>query len=87
VEPQQAAGVRWANNEAEPRVSAVDERATFSLTEHDESDGCVRVRLVGELDLVGSPQVQTVLRRLEGGAAMCCSISRVFRSSTRSACT
>jgi anti-anti-sigma factor len=44
----------------------VGERANFSFTEHDESDGSVRVRLVGELDVAGAPEVQGVLRRLEG---------------------
>ena len=47
-------------------VSAVGERAYFSFSEHDESGGCVRVRLVGDLDLAGAPGVQMVLRRLEG---------------------
>ena len=41
-------------------------RANFSYTEHDESGGCVRVRLVGEFDVAGAPAVQAVLRRLEG---------------------
>ena len=58
-----------SNDAVETAVSAVGERANFSLTEHDESDACVRVRLVGDLDLVGAPQVQTVLRRLEGGGS------------------
>ena len=48
------------------RVSAGGERANFSVTEHDESDGSVRVRLVGELDVAGAPGVQALLRRLEG---------------------
>ena len=47
-------------------VSAVDGRATFSFSEHDESDGSVRVRLVGELDVARAPEVQAALRRLEG---------------------
>jgi anti-anti-sigma factor len=44
----------------------VGERAEFSFTEHDESDGSVRVRLVGELDAAGAPGLQEALRRLEG---------------------
>jgi anti-anti-sigma factor len=47
-------------------VSAVGERAEFSFTEHDESDGSVRVCLVGELDAVEAPSLQEALRRLEG---------------------
>ena len=31
----------------------MDERGEFSFTEHDELDGSVRVRLVGELDAAG----------------------------------
>ena len=42
------------------------ERAEFSFTEHDESDGSVRVCLVGELDAVEAPSLQDALRRLEG---------------------
>ena len=38
----------------------------FSFTEHDESDGSVRVRVVGEFDVGGAPALQEVLRRLEG---------------------
>jgi anti-anti-sigma factor len=44
----------------------VGERSEFSFTEHDESDGSVRVCLVGELDAVEAPGLQDVLRRLEG---------------------
>ena len=47
-------------------VTAVGERAEFSFTEHDESDGSVRVCLVGELDAVEAPGLQDALRRLEG---------------------
>ena len=42
------------------------ERSEFSFTEHDESDGSVRVCLVGELDAVEAPGLQDALRRLEG---------------------
>ena len=42
------------------------ERAEFSFTEHEESDGSVRVCLVGELDAVEAPSLQEALRRLEG---------------------
>lgn len=42
------------------------ERVEFSFTEHDESDGSVRVCLVGELDAVEAPGLQDALRRLEG---------------------
>ena len=42
------------------------ERSEFSFTEHDESDGSVRVCLVGELDAVEAPSLQDALRRLEG---------------------
>jgi anti-anti-sigma factor len=44
----------------------VGERAEFSFTEHEESDGSVRVCLVGELDAVEAPSLQEALRRLEG---------------------
>jgi anti-anti-sigma factor len=44
----------------------VGERFEFSFTEHDESDGSVRVCLVGELDAVEAPALQDALRRLEG---------------------
>ena len=44
----------------------MDERGEFSFTEHDESDGSVRVRVIGELDAAEAPNLQEVLRRLEG---------------------
>ena len=47
-------------------MTAVGERSEFSFTEHDESDGSVRVCLVGELDAVEAPGLQDALRRLEG---------------------
>jgi anti-anti-sigma factor len=47
-------------------VTAVGERLEFSFTEHDESDGSVRVCLVGELDAGEAPRLQDALRRLEG---------------------
>jgi anti-anti-sigma factor len=43
----------------------VGERVEFSFAEHDESDGSVRVCLVGELDAVEAPALQDALRRLE----------------------
>jgi anti-anti-sigma factor len=42
------------------------QRGEFSFTEHDESDGSVRVRVIGELDAAEAPNLQEVLRRLEG---------------------
>jgi anti-anti-sigma factor len=47
-------------------VISVGERSQFSFTEHDESDGSVRVCLVGDLDAVEAPGLQDALRRLEG---------------------
>ena len=41
------------------------DRMGFSFTEHDESDGSVRVRAVGELDASEAPDFQETLRRLE----------------------
>jgi hypothetical protein len=36
----------------------------FALTEHDDSDGSVRIRVVGQFDAATAPAVQDAFRRL-----------------------